>query len=113
MNINTNIYKQYINSGGSYSNHTQKNFSVHEKKSEKKQDSLYFSSEAAFLKDNIKAIKSCAADIVGLASEERISAIRKASKTANTIYLRSRLLIRFLTDGSDRSAYFGKLRGIL
>ena len=80
MNINTNIYKQYINSGGSYSNHTQKNFSVHEKKSEKKRDSLYFSSEAAFLKDNIKAIKSCAADIVGLASEERISAIKKSVK---------------------------------
>ena len=35
MNINTNIYKQYINSGGSYSNHTQKNFSVHEKNPKK------------------------------------------------------------------------------
>ena len=50
------------------------------KKIRKKQDSLYFSSEAAFLKDNIKAIKSCAADIVGLASEERISAIKKSVK---------------------------------
>ena len=80
MIINKNIYKQYINSGGSYSKHTQKNFSVHEKKSEKKQDSLYFSSEAAYLKDNIKAIRNCAADIVGLAAEERISAIKKSVK---------------------------------
>ena len=71
MNINTNIYKQYINSGGSYSNHTQKNFSVHEKKSEKKQDSLYFSSEAAFLKDNIKAIKSCAVGGAYICNKEK------------------------------------------
>lgn len=80
MNINTNIYKQYINSGGSYSNHTQKNFSVQEKKSEIKQDSLLFSAEASLLKDNIKAVKNCAADIAGPASEERIAALKNRIK---------------------------------
>lgn len=77
MNINTNIYKQYINSGGSYNKCTQNTFSIHGKKTEIKQDSLSFSAEASLLRANGKVIKESAADIVKPASDERINSLKQ------------------------------------
>lgn len=77
MNINTNIYKQYINSGGSYGRTVQKTFGAGSGKSVIKQDSLSFSAEAALIKDNVKTVKNYAAQITSPASEERIGALQE------------------------------------
>lgn len=77
MNINTNIYKQYVNSGGSYDKSISKKFSTNEKKSEIKQDSLSFSTEASLLRDNMKIVKEYAADITKPASDECINNLKQ------------------------------------
>lgn len=77
MNINTNVYKQYINSGSGYGRKIQKTFGTESRKSGIKQDSLSFSAEAALLKDNVKTVKSYASQITQPESEERIDALRQ------------------------------------
>lgn len=77
MNINTNVYKQYINSGSSYGKTVQKTFGANGGRSVIKQDSLSFSAEAALIKDNAKTVKSYAAQITEPASEERIDSLRQ------------------------------------
>lgn len=80
MNINTNVYKQYINSGGSYGRAVQKNVETRSRKSGFKQDSLTFSAEAALLKDNVKTVKSYASQITQPESDERIDVLRQKIK---------------------------------
>lgn len=77
MNINTNVYKQYINSGSSYGRTVQKTFGTSSSKSVIKQDSLSFSAEAALIKDNVKTVKNYAAQITKPASDERIDSLRQ------------------------------------
>ena len=78
MNINTNIYKQYINSGSGYGRTVQKTFGVTPgSKTVMKQDSLSFSAEAALIKDNVKTVKNYTAQVTKPASEERIDDLRQ------------------------------------
>lgn len=78
MNINTNVYKQYINSRKAYGNYTQQVFSLNgTRKNEVKQDSFSLSAEAALIKESNKTVKNCASDIVKPASDERIQSLRE------------------------------------
>lgn len=80
MNINTNVYKQYINSGSKYSKAVQKSFSIPMRKTGIKQDSLSFSAEASLLKESSGAVKSCASQIAKPESDERIDSLRRRIK---------------------------------
>lgn len=78
MNINTNIYKQYVNSGRNYGRATDKVFTINGKKSVSKQDSLSFSAEAALIKDNTKTVRSYASEITASEPEARIESLRNS-----------------------------------
>ena len=77
MNINTNVYKQYINAGSSCRRPVMKTSGTAGSKSVVKQDSLSFSAEAALIKDNVKTVKNYAAQITEPASEERIDSLKE------------------------------------
>ncbi len=81
MNINTNVYKQYINSKKTYGNYSQSVFSLEStKKSDVKKDSLSFSAEAALIKETSRTVKGYAADIAKPASDARIQSLREQIK---------------------------------
>lgn len=81
MNINTNVYKQYVNSKKTYSNYSQPVFSLEGvKKTSTKKDSFSFSAQAALIKETSKTVKSYAADIAEPASDERIESLKAQIK---------------------------------
>ena len=77
MNINTNVYKQYVKSGstrkapGSFYIGAQKAVS-------QKTDSFSLSSNASMFRECGKVIKSAVAEASSPAADERISAIRRS-----------------------------------
>jgi flagellar biosynthesis anti-sigma factor FlgM len=75
MNINTNVYKQYVNSGRARA--CQK-FSLGgaEKAVSVKKDSFSLSPEASALKECSRAVKKAASEITSSASEDRISSLK-------------------------------------
>lgn len=79
-NINSNVYRKYINSGSANVNCSQKIFSLSGQKTGIKKDSLSFSSEAALLRSNSKAVKEYASEIMSPASDERINELRRKIK---------------------------------
>ncbi len=80
MNINTNVYKQYVKSGSSSRRCHNYTYSTGEKASAVKTDSLSFSSEASMFKECGKVIKSAVAEITSPASEDRINSLRQQIK---------------------------------
>lgn len=80
MNINTNVYKQYVKSGSS--RHCPNfNFSAAgEKSAAVKTDSFSLSSEASMFKECGKVIKSAVSEITSPASEDRINSLRQQIK---------------------------------
>lgn len=78
MNINTNVYKQYVNSGSARKcsefslGNAGKTVSTSSKK-----DSFSLSPEASVLKECSKAVKNSAAEITSSVGEERISYLKK------------------------------------
>lgn len=76
MNINTNIYKQYVKSGcsripRSYS------YSGCEKVAAEKKDSFSLSSEASMFRECGKVIKSAVAEITSSAGEDKINSLKQ------------------------------------
>lgn len=76
MNINTNIYKQYVKSGSSRVSHNYI-FGGTEKISAEKKDSFSLSSEASMFRECGKVIKSAVAEITSSADEDRINSLRQ------------------------------------
>lgn len=74
--VDSNVYRQYVNSSAPYGSFAQKLFGSNGKISAK-QDSLSFSSEAALLRSSSKNIKEYAAGITSRASDERINELRR------------------------------------
>ena len=82
MNINTNVYKQYVKSGSA---RVPRNYSYSgtEKASVSKKDSFSLSSEASMFRECGKIIKSAVAEITSPASEDRINALRQQIKNGS------------------------------
>ena len=79
MNINTNIYKQYVKSGGSR-RCPKMQYTAPGKQTAVKTDSFSLSSEASMFKDCGRVIKSSVAEITASASEDRINSLRQQVK---------------------------------
>lgn len=83
MNINTNIYKQYVKSGNSFSR-MKMNYSGEEKVSAySKKDSFSLSSEASLFRECGKTIKSAAAEITSPVSDEKIASLKSCIKNGS------------------------------
>lgn len=76
MNINTNIYKQYIKPGTSQS-HRSFSFNAKAPVSVSKTDSLSMGSEASMFRTCSRAIKGAVSEIVSPAEETRINSLKK------------------------------------
>lgn len=76
MNINTNIYKQYVKSGSAPVPRSY-NYSGTEKASVSKKDSFSLSSEASMFRECGKVIKSAVSEITSSASDDRIASLRQ------------------------------------
>lgn len=82
MNINTNIYKQYVKSGCSRVPRSYFSGS-YEKSPVGKKDSFYLSSEASMFRECGKVIKSSVAEITSPADNEKINSLRQQIKSGN------------------------------
>ncbi|MGN1482005.1 flagellar biosynthesis anti-sigma factor FlgM [Porcipelethomonas sp.] len=83
MNINTNIYKQYVKSGNSCSR-LKYNYSSGEKvSSSSKTDSFSLSSEASMFRECGKTIKNAVAEITSPASDDRIASLKSRIENGN------------------------------
>lgn len=82
MNINTNVYKQYIDSRRSYQKKDLSFAAALEKSAagSAKQDLLSMSSAASVFKENGREIKKAAEEISAPVSEERIKGIKAKIK---------------------------------
>lgn len=76
MNINTNVYKQYVKSGSSK---ISRNFLYGgtEKTSAEKKDSFSLSSEASMFRECGRIIRSSVAEITAPADKDRLSALKQ------------------------------------
>ena len=84
MNINTNIYKQYIKSGTSCGRMNFNSFSGSGKVSASgKKDSFSLSSEASMFMECGKTIKSAVGSITASASDERIASLKEQISSGN------------------------------
>ena len=77
MNINTNVYKQYIKSGSSKRCCGNYSYTPAEKAAAAKTDCFSLSSEASMFRECGKVIKSSVAEITAPASENRINSLRQ------------------------------------
>ncbi len=82
MNINTNIYKQYVKSGGSRRCPSMQ-YTAPEKQVAAKTDSFSLSSEASMFKECGRVIKSSVAEITASAGDERINSLRQQIKNGS------------------------------
>lgn len=76
MNINTNIYKQYVKSGSSKRCHRY-SYSAAETAVAAKKDSFSLSSEASMFKECGKVIRASVAEITAPADDSRINSLRQ------------------------------------
>ena len=76
MNINTNVYKQYVKSGGSRKIPSQF-FSGAEKVSVAKKDSFSLSSNASMFRECSQAIKNAVNEVTAPAAEEKITSLKQ------------------------------------
>ncbi|MGN0620323.1 MAG: flagellar biosynthesis anti-sigma factor FlgM [Porcipelethomonas sp.] len=85
MNVNTNVYKQYIDSGRSYQKKGPSFASVLEKTASgtNKKDLFSLSSAASVFKENGREIKKAAEEISAPASEEKINDIRQRIRSGS------------------------------
>jgi flagellar biosynthesis anti-sigma factor FlgM len=80
MNINTNVYKQYVKSGGSTRKIPSYMFSGSEKTSSAKVDTFSLSANASLFRECGKTIKSAANEVAAPADESRIDSLRQQIK---------------------------------
>ncbi len=76
MNINTNIYKQYVKSGSS-KRYCAFSYSPAEKTAAAKTDSFSLSSEASMFRECGKVIRASVAEITSPAGDSRINALKQ------------------------------------
>lgn len=79
MNINTNVYKQYVKAGSS-KQCPKFTFTPAGKTVASKTDSFSLSSEASMFRECGKVIKSSVAEITAPADEDRINSLRQQIK---------------------------------
>jgi len=82
MNINTNVYKQYVKSGGSKRCHNRYSYSAAETAVAAKKDSFSLSSEASMFKECGKVIRASVSEITAPAVSDSSTPAASTEETA-------------------------------
>lgn len=77
MNINTNVYKQYVKSGGSKRCYSSYSYNAADTAVAAKKDSFSLSSEASMFKECGKVIRASVAEITASADDSRINSLKQ------------------------------------